>query len=329
MVGAMAVSAWHTLPGFLPMQLRGQWPDVLIDWCYAGQERLRMPFFDESIQNFLQLPFNRLFRPSTDLAELAAFVQDTACVKPAGFVFHLSRCGSTLLAQMFSAGRSNLVISEAPPLDRILRAPMDAHSKQHWFAQMTLALARKRDADLQRSIIKCDSWHMKHVSLIERAFPGVPWIFLYRDPLEVLVSNLTLRSAQTLPGIDEDLPAGLTLFDAAQMPAERYLSLKLAAIMQDALAQAYNPNGIFINYRDLPLIALPRILQHFGLTPDAEESERMLDKARFNAKQPLSPFVADSAQKQAQASALACTCTEELLMPLYQQLEQVCWQATT
>jgi hypothetical protein len=316
----------HDLPGFLPMQMRGQWPDVAIDWCFAGQELLTASFFDGSIQRFLERPFNRLFRPSTKITALETFVQHAPCAKPAGFIFHLSRCGSTLLAQMFSASASNVVLSEAPPLDRILRAPMDALSKQHWYYQMAMALARKRDALVQRSIIKCDSWHAQHVPLIEAAFPGVPWIFLYRDPLEVLVSNLTLRSAQTIPGIGDNLPEGMTLEAALQMSDERYLSIKIARIMQDALAHVHNPRALFINYRDLPLVAWPRILQHFALTPDAAEAKQMLAKAHFDAKQPSQSFMADSGKKQLQASALARECTEALLMPLYQQLEQYCWR---
>jgi hypothetical protein len=96
--------------------------------------------------------------------------------------------------------------------------------------------------------------------------------------------------------------------------------------MQDALTQAENPRALFINYRELPLLAWPRILQHFALTPDAAESAQMLAKTQFNAKQPRTTFVADSAQKQAQASTLARACSEELLMPLYHQLEQICWR---
>jgi hypothetical protein len=326
MARAMAVKPMHEMPGYLPMQLRGQWPGVVIDWCFAGQDRLLASFFDESIQQFLERPFNRLFRPSTDISALEALVQHVPCAAPAGFIFHLSRCGSTLLAQMFAASIRTIVLSEAPPLDRILRAPIDVSSKQHWYQHMALALARKRDAMVQHSIIKCDSWHAKNIPLIERAFPGVPWIFLYRDPLEVLVSNLTLRSAQTLPGIGDNLPEGMTLAAALQMPDERYLAIKIACIMQDALAHANSPNALFINYRDLPFVAWPRILQHFALTPDAAESQQMLAKARFDAKQPSQIFTADNAKKQAQASALARECTEELLMPLYRQLEHHCWR---
>lgn len=34
----------------------------------------------------------------------------------------------------------------------------------------------------------------KFVSDIEKAWPGVPWIYLFRDPLEVMASNLKVRA---------------------------------------------------------------------------------------------------------------------------------------
>ena len=40
----------------------------------------------------------------------------------AGFIFHMSRCGSTLLSQALAAFESNIVVSEAAPLRSILPA---------------------------------------------------------------------------------------------------------------------------------------------------------------------------------------------------------------
>jgi hypothetical protein len=315
-----------TLPGYIPMQLRANGSMVEIDWCFAGNAPLLGPFFDDSIRELLTLPFNRLFRPSTGIDMLEKLVQSGQCAMPGAFIFHLSRCGSTLLAQMLAADASNIVLSEAPPLDRILRADIAPDLKQHWFYHMLLALARKRDERAKRAIVKCDSWHMKHLPLIAQTFPGVPWLFLYRDPLEVLVSNLTQRSAQTLPGAPDNLPEGVGLVDALLMPDEQFIALKIASIMRDALSHAGRAGALFVNYRDLANAAFPRILAHFALTPDAPVLAAMLAKTEFNAKQPRSHFSADSAQKQAGASGRARHYSETLLMPLYQQLEQLCWQ---
>jgi hypothetical protein len=314
------------MPGYIPMQLRANGSEVEVDWCFAGNAPLLGPFFDNSIQELLTRPFNRLFRPSTGLAMLEKLVQSGQCAMPAAFIFHLSRCGSTLLAQMFAADASNIVLSEAPPLDRILRARIEPDLKQHWFYHMLLALARKRDDRAKRAIVKCDSWHIKHLPLIAQTFPGVPWLFLFRDPLEVMVSNLTQRSAQTLPGAVDNLPEGVSLMDALHMPDEQFIALKIACIMRDALSYANRAGALFVNYRDLANAAFPRILAHFALTPDAQALATMLEKTKFYAKQPSTHFTADSAQKRASASALARHYNETLLMPLYQQLEQLCWR---
>jgi gluconate kinase len=261
------------------------------------------------------------------MTEVASLAHSGQCAPPAGFIFHLSRCGSTLLAQMFASDATTIVLSEAPPLNRILRAHVEPQVRHHWFQDMVLALARKRNDQAMRAIVKCDSWHAQHIAFIERAFPGVPWVFLYRDPLEVLVSNLTFRSAQTLPGALDSLPEGVSLMDALQMPDEHFVALKIAQIMQSVLRHAEHPGALFVNYTDLPHAALPRILKHFGLNPDGNVRAAMAEKTQFNAKQPRVQFVADSAQKQAQASPLARHYAQTLLMPLYQQLEHLKWRA--
>lgn len=326
MGGALALIAIDAMPGYIPMQLRANGLVVEVDWCFAGKAPLLGPFFDDSIRELLMLPFNRLFRPTSDFTMLENLVRSGQCATPGAFIFHLSRCGSTLLAQMLAADASNIVLSEAPPLDRILRAHIAPELKQRWFYHMLLALARKRDDQAKRAIVKCDSWHIKHLPAIERAFPGVPWVFLYRDPLEVLVSNLTLRSAQTLPGAVDNFPEGVSMMDALHMPDEHFVALKIADIMRAALRHSEHAGALFVNYRDLANAAFPRILAHFALSPDAQALAAMLEKTKFYAKQPSTPFSDDSAHKQASASALARHYAETLLMPLYQQLEQLCWR---
>ena len=64
------------------------------------------------------------------LGELASLLPHT--LDPAGFVFHESRVGSTLVANLLASDPSNLVYSEAaPPANIVMQCPASASDKVH------------------------------------------------------------------------------------------------------------------------------------------------------------------------------------------------------
>ena len=80
--------------------------------------------------------------------------------------------------------------------------------------------------------------------LIRAAFPAVPWIFLYRNPVEVLVSHSRRRGAHVIPGVlsvppDLDQP----------MPLVEYAARVLARICEAALDVLPDPLATFADYR--------------------------------------------------------------------------------
>ena len=44
-------------------------------------------------------------------------------MRPSGFIFHMSRCGSTVISQMLAALAEHVVVSEAGPIDALARGP--------------------------------------------------------------------------------------------------------------------------------------------------------------------------------------------------------------
>ena len=68
-----------------------------------------------------------------------------------------------------------------------------------WLRWMVEVLGRPR-AQEKHYIIRFDARNIIDLPLIRRAFPNVPWVFVYRDPIEVMVSHLDRRGAHTIPG---------------------------------------------------------------------------------------------------------------------------------
>lgn len=315
------------LDGWMPMRLSWQGQQAMMDWCYAGQIRPTDSFFDQTIEECLRHPFNLLFRQQTPIEILGELHAARPGLPPTGFIFHLSRCGSTLITQMLSALPQNIVISEAGPIHAVLGAHhrddrITDDLRLRWFQWLVSALGRRQHAREQHFFIKFDAWDTVELPLIRRAFPGVPWIFLYRDPIEILASHLNRRGAQMFPGVIR--PEVLKLDPAAvlQMEAERYTAVVLAEICRAALANQKG-GGKFVNYRQLPEAIYASLLEFFQVSYAVDEIERMGHASRFHAKYPLSPFTDDTATKRLQATDAIRRSADELLSPLYEQLEQV------
>src|SRR5206468_1319466 len=84
---------------------------------------------------------------TTPIDKLAEWLQEHPGLRPNGFIFHVSRCGSTLVSQMLAALAQNVVISEAPPIDAVVRAchvrpdlSLDQHAQ--WLRWMIEALGQ-------------------------------------------------------------------------------------------------------------------------------------------------------------------------------------------
>lgn len=316
-------------PQFVPLQIStplGQAPaldNALVHWLDAGASSFQEPFLRESLQLCLSKPFNKLFRPCCPVSELPRIVEHDPAVEIAGFIFHTSRCGSTLLCQMLAQDPEIIVLPEPEPLDQLLR--LGRTQAQHNLAiirALVLAMARKRDANAKRCIIKLDSWHGEFAPVLRAAFPEVPWVALYREPSEVLASNIKVPSTQMIPGTVAHLPAGMSMIEALQMPMQRYAAVKLGLIYDALWQMTADPRTRLVNYCALPAPGLDTVLQHFKISTDPIRTARMLSVCGRDAKKPSQTFKADGAEKRAYLDADAKADCAALLEPIYQRLER-------
>jgi hypothetical protein len=303
----------------VPAQIRYTPAGPLIDWCHLGDLPFTDPFFVQTVNRAMAHPFNQLFHRSTPLDALAE--PDRFELRPAGLIFHMTRCGSTLIAQMLASLPANVVLSEPRPIDRILRAPgrlvgVSPTILVGWLRAMVGALGRRRQAHERDLFIKLDGWHVLLLPLFRRAFPGVPWVCLYREPLEVLAPMVQRFPAEIEPSL-----VNLTWEQVAAMPIEVYCAHILERICRAAIAHHRQGGGLLIEHRELPEAACTRLLDHFGLRYGPAELARMREVACFDAKAPTRRYADDSAAKRQAASAEIRHLAATLLAPLHAQLE--------
>jgi Aspartyl/Asparaginyl beta-hydroxylase len=276
------------------------------EWIYLGQRRFTEPFFEDTVNVALRNSFARVFRQEAPLE-----VSDAP--PPAGIIFHISRCGSTLAAQMLAAVPQHTVISEAPIIDEAIQA-------HHAQALRSIVAALRRGGG--PCFLKLDAWHIHNLPLVLEAFPETPWIFLYRNPLEVLVSQTQRPGRLALPGALKPDSLKLTREDMTRVPRDRWCAHVLAGLFETALAYRDLPRGLFLNYNQLPEAMWTLAAQHFALSLTGKERGLMRETALMHVKSPNTIFQPDGAEKCSQASEKCRQQAAELLNPLYRELER-------
>ncbi|MEA2174312.1 MAG: hypothetical protein QOD00_1904 [Blastocatellia bacterium] len=313
------------LSGWTPIRVFWRQSRPQVDWILLEEKRFTEPFFEQTTGQAMHHPFNQLFRRQTPIEALLDLESISQGIAPSGFIFHMSRCGSTLISQMLAALPSNIVISEAPPIDTILRAHLrdpaiTDDERLAWFRAMLNALGQRRHATESRLFIKFHAWQTLDLPLIRRAFPDVPWIFVYRDPLEVMVSHERNRGGQLLPGSVRPALLGLDISALGQMTLDEYGARVLALFCDAALRNYESGNGLFVNYRQLPESVFSSLSDFFKLSYNADEIERMRLASRFDAKTPTLTFKDDTEEKRLEATNALRRLADQWVVPLYEKL---------
>jgi hypothetical protein len=310
------------LENWAPLRLYSRNGDTFVDWAYLGTERFTDPFFEQTITRCLRHPANVLFRHHTSIEVLRDLYEERRGLEPAGFIFHISRCGSTLMAQMLAALERNIVISEARPIDQVLRAPMADSQRVTWLRWIVSALARPRQPAESNFFIKFDAWHVLQLPLVQRAFPNVPWVFVYREPIEVMVSQQRQRGVQMVPDAIGPARFGLEPHESWITRLDEYCAGVLATLCEAALTHRGCGHGRMMNFKELPGAVTGSLPDFFHVDWTADELARMKAAAQFDAKRPGMNYENDVPIKQREANDELRRLARAWVDPVYARLEQ-------
>ncbi len=303
------------LPGMVPFEVHIEGEVVL--WADFGRTAFVDPFFHTTIHRYHQTHGPLEVIPSS-LEMMCALAEQQPGLAPSGLIFHMSRCGSTLLAQMLAALEENVVIAEPQPLNVVLSPDHQrpVADRVRWLRGLVSALGQPRLGSERQLYLKCMSWNVLHLDTVLQAFPITPWLFVYREPIEVLVSRLRDYDA-TPPTMGQDNRA----------PEDR-IAEGLADYCRTALRHA-GPRSMMVNYRSLDRQGLPAILEFLGLEVTADQLERMLAMRAVYSKDPerRKPFTSDSESKQQAASPQLHALAERWLAEPYAELEALAYPA--
>jgi hypothetical protein len=295
-------------------------------WCYFGDRPFSEPFWDHDVEAQMARPANLFFQPQTTIDQLSRFVERVNAPTPAGFIFHMSRCGSTLITQLLRALPQNIALSEPSVVDSVLRIrqrypAITVDQQAEWLRLIVAAAGYPRRPAERNLFVKFDCWNVSQLPLLRRAFPQVPFVFVYREPVEVMVSQTTRPGAQMMPHFVQAENYGIPLADAIRLTQVQYCGRVLASVCRSALEYHRQDPMLLINYRQFPDVIWNELARYWGIKFDANELEILRANAGTDAKHPEISFHGDSEQKRQAAGPELIEETERLIRPWYNELE--------
>ena len=110
-----------------------------------------------------------------------------------GAVFHESRCGSTLVANSLigmNPTKHRVYSESAPPISVLAMCGVNnemcsLEQAAQVLRDVIFLMGRSDDAQEERFFFKIQSAGTLSLEVFRKAFPNTPWIFVYRDPVQV------------------------------------------------------------------------------------------------------------------------------------------------
>jgi hypothetical protein len=321
-----------SLKGWLPVDA------VVVDgrpglwWMDMSDVSLTEPFFQQTVER-AKAENNQRGELFTEFDVLLQLEKVLDSASPTGFIFHSSRCGSTLVANACRAITNSIVISEANAIDKLVaRFTTDApegsvkESIYSVFLRGVIhALGQRRTGSERHLFVKFACCSFAQIERIKRIWPGVPWIFLYRDPVETIVSNLT-SVPPWLVDNDRRILASITgasPTSIAEMRLEELCARTIGSLFSLA-NRAAGDNSMLVNYNQLSVPVISNVLRFFQVSPSADEMSAIEHGNRVYSKEASGTrtFVADSDEKHQLASDLIREMAERWAGEPYRLLEQ-------
>lgn len=293
------------LANWIPGRLIRNNTEIAFRWLYTGNVGYDYPFFDETISRCRHLPENIKGYQVVSTDEMVIEWAKTAdTIPPVAFIFHVSRCGSTLVSQALGMLPGIVSLSEVPVFDEILRLSLGIQAARNGntdelFMAVVRLYGRRRLGTERRMVVKTDSWHLLFWRQIRQMYPHVPFVLLYRRPGEVLDSNRRKPGIQGIHSIVPPEVYGFTDLQPSDLHPDMYFARALERFYECILDLAANDNRLLlVNYNEGLLSVMHRIAGVAGIVLSPEDIAAITERGAYHAKKPQEPFVETNADSR-------------------------------
>jgi len=324
--------------------------DPMITMCklnfreYTKNPHLYPMFKEVEAMSLCQGHNRRKEKLSKLMAELKAKEGTPAgrIVPPAGFVFHESRVGSTLVANTLASTPYAMVFSESPPPASVLLHCQLCSRKQQVQLFRDVVTLMGNSPIHNYLFFKLQSITSTRMEIALEAFPDTPFAFVYRNSVQTMMSHMDpakgsfnspcLRSKRAPPSevakVLESIPG---------KPNEAWCAAHLGMLCKSAL-NAYNKYGVthddsghikqrgmLINYESLPGIVPRALLPLFNIDPDEAWLRKMDSESKVYSKGKgvTTVFKSDSQDKEKRATDAINHYAKLILDPSYDAMLEI------
>ena len=295
-------------------------------WLDFGDKALSDPFYNPQIKR-LQRRRHRMRRTS-----IAQFLDIARLVPPAtpnGYICHVSRCGSTLLANAMKVAGRSTVFSEAHPLFQLLNrdsfpgAGLDHEALPDVRRRLLDSFLGLYAASFAAPIvIKGHTIDILQIDKLRFLWPELPIVVSIRSPAEVIVSNLE-KPGDWIKSIL--MPLGhKTLFGVSE-PSYRQMSVEEFAVQGLAGLYASASRHIddrmwVLDYSALSADTAASVGRQFDLAPLAPDDAELVRVFSEYSKNPKKSFEPDHERKHRDLTPTARELINRTALPAYLQL---------
>jgi hypothetical protein len=302
-------------PRWLPVGFEFNPTAASVKWIDFGSRPISEPFFRQTL-----LRLESMEPPAAErITDLSTFLEAASRlepVAPSGLIFHVSRCGSTFLANALRTAHQVLVLSEPHPIVKFFHpwvfsnSPFPAESwpeqRRRFLSAISSIYAHHAQACLSKVVIKCAAVDILHIPLIRSVWPNTPCMVVIRDPLEVMVSNLAKPApwlkSQSRPAVARRI-FGWPETESQSMSPEEFCARGIGRFCESA-SRVIGDKCHIIDYSDMNITNIYKIADFFGLGMPAPYSPAVKHVIDTWAKDPegARAFEDDHNRKQSEAT---------------------------
>jgi hypothetical protein len=309
------------LKSWIPYKISQYQDTHLCHWLNTFNEPYDEPFFDGTLAKIKALRHSHSLNVVSELQMLAHWAPQKGFIEPTAFIFHVSRCGSTLMSQLLGLDNKVISLAEVPFFDNLMRLPYQHARYIHTDVEQLLPCAlnfygQQRIGEEQYLVIKTDSWHVFLYQQLRKLYPLTPFILLYRQPAQVFASHAKQRGMQAVPGLIEPQIFGFAPGEAEAMNQDQYLAEVISRYYKQYLTIArQDPMAILVNYEEGMMPIIERICPFINYMPHGDVKKKMAERSLYHSKHPAQVFSGDLVQTVSPYLQYA--------QHLYQQLEHM------
>jgi hypothetical protein len=296
------------IENWIPYKLIKEDGQLQCHWLNTCGERFTEPFFDDTILKLRSIHLQHSTLSSvSDLEMMKEWANGLNEVEPTALIFHISRCGSTLVSQFLVTSEENIVLSEVPFFDDLLRLPYKESQVDQVAINELLTAAIKFYGQIRTNpsgsngvhetqlYIKTDSWHIFFYEQLRRLYPSVPFILMYRSPDEVFRSHKKIPGMQAVCGLIEQQVFG---FKPGEMD-DKHPDIYLASVLESYLSRYLeiaetDDQFLLLNYSEGPMPMIKKIASFANTALSKEDLVTMEERSRYHSKKPGERFTEET-----------------------------------